>query len=123
MAGLNSVRGLRRPWFVMLSVLALGSTIAVGTFLWLAVELQFLTSVAEHVTQAKPLMSGLRFGFIAMVAIAWPILEAFGRRDAKEPSERWLSLHWRVVGWLVVVELVIGQDLIGRSLIALRGLT
>ncbi len=109
----------------MLSVLALGLIIAVGAFLWLAVELQSLENVAQQVTQAKPLMSGLRIGFIAMVAIAWPVLEAIGRRspDAKEPSERWLSLRWRVVGWLVVIELVIGQDVLGRFLMALRGVT
>ena len=109
----------------MLSVLALAFTIAVGAFLWLAVELQSLEAVAEHVTQAKPLMSGLRIAFIALVAITWPILGAIVRRssDANDETSRWLGLRWRVVGWLVVVELVIGQNVLGRFLIALSGLT
>lgn len=106
-------------------MLALAFTIAVGAFLWLAVELHALESIAEHVTQAKPLMSGLRIGFIAMAAITWPIVGAIVRRssDANGETSRWLGLRWRVVSWLVVVELVIGQDVIGRFLMALSGVT
>lgn len=109
----------------MLSAFALGLTMAVGAFLWLAVELDTLANVADHVTQAKPLMSMLRFGLIAIVAITWPVLATISRRgsDANGEKEPLLSLRWRVVGWLIIVELVIGQDLIGRSAMALSSLT
>ena len=125
MVELNSVAGLRGRWLVILSLLALGCSMAVGAFLWLAVELHTLASIADQVAQAKPLMSGLRFGLIAMLAIAWPILGTLERRgrEADGARHRWLAMRWRVVGWLLVIELVIGQNVLGRFAMAVAGLT
>ena len=125
MVGSNRNLGSRRRWVIILSVFALALSIVVGVFLWSAVELRALTSIAADVTQAKPLMSGLRLSLIALLAIVWPIIGTVGgfSDDGEAEKKRWLALRWRLVGWLLVIELMIGQDLVGQLLVRATDVT
>jgi hypothetical protein len=117
MAGFNNGTGFRRRWFVSLSLIAAVVTIAVGEFLWQAVELSSLATVSERMDQARPLMSGLRFALIGSLAVFWSWLSFLGARSgtANETTRAcWMALRRHVVGWLLLIELAIGQNLFGR---------
>tara|TARA_A100000171_G_scaffold48036_2_gene54920 strand:+ start:396 stop:710 length:315 start_codon:yes stop_codon:yes gene_type:complete len=92
------------------------AAIGLGWLLCQAVALSSLAAVGQRVTEAQPLLSVIRLGLIALLAILWPCV---GDRVCK----KWHStlstaesnqLCWRVVVWLLVIELVIGQNLPGR---------
>ncbi len=117
MAACSNGAGLRRRWFITLSLVATAATIAVGAVLWQAVELGSLTTVSTRVDQLKPLLSGVRFALIGALAFLWPWLPSlWPRADGNHEATRarWIALRWRVFGWLLVIELVIGQNLLGR---------
>jgi len=117
MAACHSGAGLRRRWFYGLSLVAALGVIAVGLLLWQAMALSSLTTVSEAVTEAKPLLSGLRLALIGLLAVVWPRLPSVARSvDVDSPINhaRWLTLRWRVVTWLLVIELIVGQNLLGR---------
>ncbi|ESZ89425.1 hypothetical protein KT71_002348 [Congregibacter litoralis KT71] len=111
----SSNKPLHRRWFVLLSLIAAIGMITIGLVLWKAVGLSSLSSVADRVADAKPVLSGLRFIFIAVLAISWSQLPAFwgitGHDHGIEPGH-WMALRWRVVGWLITVELVLGQNIL-----------
>lgn len=124
MAAFSSGAQMRRRWFLTLSLVAVGSVIAVGLVLWQAVELNSLSTVSERVAVAKPFASAIRCALIGLLALAWPRLPALwpgadGNDDGTHA--RWMALRWRIVGWLIVIELVLGQNLIGRFLGAISG--
>ena len=124
MAGFGNGIGLRRPWLLTLSLLAVVGTIAAGALLWQAVELGSIASVSERLDPLWPLMSGLHLGLIALLALFWPRLSFPGAgsgHDSAETRARWMALRWRVVGWLLVIELVVGQNLFGRLVSVMGG--
>ena len=112
MAACRNGTGWRRRWVFTLSLVAALAVIAMGVFLWQAVELNSLMTVSQRVDQAKPLLGGLRLTLIGLLALLWPWLR--GRVDDEPVRARWMALRWRIVGWLLVIELVIGQNLFGR---------
>lgn len=115
MAACSNGTGLRRRWFVTLSLVAAIGVIAVGMVLWQAVELSSLTAVSERVDRLRPLLGGLRLALIGALAVVWPWLSSPRSRADDDPAHaRWMALRWRVVGWLLVIELIIGQNLFGR---------
>lgn len=119
MAACSNGTGLRRRWFLTLSLVAAAAVIVVGVVLWQAVELSSLTAVSEGVDRWRPLLGGLRLALIGALAAAWlwlPLLTS--RADHETTRARWMALRWRVVGWLLVIELVIGQNLLGRFISA-----
>jgi hypothetical protein len=115
MAACSNGTGLRRRWFLMLSLVAAAAAIVVGVVLWQAVELSSLTAVSERVDRWRPLLGGLRLALIGALAVVWPCLSSLhSRADDEAARAHWMALRWRVVGWLLVIELVIGQNLLGR---------
>ena len=121
MAACSKGAGMRRRWFVTLSLGAALAVVAIGALLWQADELSSLTAVSAQVEQARPLMSALRLAAIGMLAVLWPQLapwvSSLGLRtgaDDESTRTRWMALRWRVVGWLIVIEIIIGQNLLGR---------
>jgi len=115
MAACSNGTGLRRRWFLTLSLVAAAAVIVVGVVLWQAVELSSLTAVSERVDRLRPLLGGLRLALIGALAVVWPWLSLLTlRADDEATRARWTALRWRVVGWLLVIELVIGQNLPGR---------
>jgi len=115
MAACSNGTGLRRRWFLTLSLVAAIGVIAVGMVLWQAVELSSLTAVSERVDRLRPQLGGLRLALIGALVVVWPWLSSLtSRADDEVTRARWMALRWRVVGWLLVIELVIGQNLLGR---------
>lgn len=115
MAACSNGTGLRRRWFLALSLVASAAVIVMGIVLWQAIELSSLTAVSEHVDGLRPLLGGLRLALIGALAVAWPRLSSLRSRAEDEAARaRWMALRWRVVGWLLVIELIIGQNLLGR---------
>ena len=115
MAACSNGTGLRRRWFLSLSLVAAAAMIAVGVVLWRAVGLSSLATVSARVDELGPLLGGLRLALIGALAVAWPWLSSLRlRADDEATRARWTALRWRVVGWLLVIELVIGQNLPGR---------
>ena len=115
MAACSNGTGLRRRWFLTLSLVAAAAVIVVGVVLWQAVELSSLAIVSERVDRLRPLLGGLRLALIGALAVVWPWLSSLrSRADDEAARARWMALRWRVVGWLLVIELIIGQNLLGR---------
>ncbi|MGE0755611.1 MAG: hypothetical protein AB7O38_01255 [Pirellulaceae bacterium] len=115
MAACSNGTGLRRRWFLTLSLVAAAAVIVVGIVLWQAVELSSLAAVSERVDRLRPFLCGLRLALIGALAVVWPWLSSLrSRTDDEATRARWMALRWRVVGWLLVIELVIGQNLLGR---------
>ncbi|MBX3707130.1 MAG: hypothetical protein AB7F35_05250 [Acetobacteraceae bacterium] len=115
MAACSNGSGLRRRWFLTLSLVAAAAVIGVALVLWQAVELSSLAAVSEGVDRWRPLLGGLRLALIGALAVVWPWLSSRRSRADDEPAHaRWMALRWRVVGWLLVIELIIGQNLLGR---------
>jgi hypothetical protein len=111
----------RRRWFVLLTLLAFGLALGIGTFLWHAVQASSLVAIQTHIELMKPLFTTIRLLLIALVALAWPamtrLLHRRGRID-ESGAGRLLSLRWRIVTWLLIIELLLGQNLLGRFLAA-----
>ena len=115
MAACSNGTGLRRRWFLTLSLIAAAGVIVVGVVLWQAVDLSSLAIVSERVDRLRQLLGGLRLALIGALAVVWPWLSSLrSRADDEATRARWMALRWRVVGWLLVIELIIGQNLLGR---------
>lgn len=116
----------RRRWFVLLTLLAFGLALGIGTFLWQAVQASSLVAIQTRVELMKPLFITVRLLLIGLVALGWPAVTRWlhrrGRID-EGGAGRLLSLRWRIVTWLLIIELLLGQNLLGRFLVALAGAT
>ena len=114
---------MRRRWFVLLTLLAFGLALGIGTFLWHAVQTSSVVAIQARIEIMKPTFTLIRFLVIGFVALSWPAitraLHRWGHVD-EAGTARLLSLRWRVVTWLVVIELMLGQNLLGRCLTALQ---
>ena len=114
MAVCSNGTGLRRRWFLTLSLVAAAAVIVLGVVLWQAVELSSLAAVSERVDRLRPFLGGVRLVLIGVLAVVWPWLSSLTLRAADEATRaRWMALRWRIVGWLLVIELIIGQNLLG----------
>ena len=122
MAASSKPRRQRRYWLVGCSLLAFLAALGIGLLLWQAVALSSLASVAQRVTEAKPLLTTIRLGLIALLAMLWPWVSDWLCKKRHSPFSVAESNHlrWRVVGWLLVIELLIGQNLL-THLAALAG--
>ena len=124
MAAFRNGLTMRRRWFVLLTLLAFGLALGIGTFLWNAVQTSSVVAVQTRIEMMKPVFTAIRLLVIGLVALLWPAvartLHRWGRVD-EAGAARLLSLRWRIVTWLVVIELLLGQNLIGQFLAALHG--
>jgi hypothetical protein len=124
MAVSNNGFVLRRRWFVLLTLLALGLALGAGAILWHSVETSAVVAVQTRIDALKPLLTGIRISLIALLAMGWPwivnTLERWGRLDETQATNL-LAVRWRIVSWLVVIELVLGQSLLGQVLAVLQG--
>ncbi len=104
----------RRSWLVGCLLVAFLAALGVGLLLWQAVALSSLATVAQRVSEAKPLLGSVRLGMIALLALLWPWLSDWLCKKRHSPLSKAESnrLRWRVVGWLVAIELLIGQNLL-----------
>ncbi|MDY6980336.1 MAG: hypothetical protein SV201_10675 [Pseudomonadota bacterium] len=123
MAVFRNGRGMRRRWFVLLTLLAFGLALGIGALLWQSVQTTSVVAVQTRIEVLKPIFSAIRLLVIGLVALSWPAvtraLHRWGRVDEARAA-RLLALRWRVVTWLVVIELLLGQNLLGRFLAALQ---
>ncbi|MDT8405321.1 hypothetical protein [Sulfuriflexus sp.] len=124
MAASRNGFAMRRRWFVLLTLLALGLALGIGAFLWHAMQTSSVVALQTRIELMKPIFTTIRLLLIALVALAWPAmtrgLHRWGRVD-EAGAARLLSLRWRIVIWLGVIELVLGQNLLSRFLTALQG--
>ena len=124
MAVSNSSIPKRRSGLVVMSLLAFVLVLAVGVYLWQAVEASSLSVVQTQIGQLKPFLTKIRLLLIGLIAFLWPtmmdLLHRSGRIDA-EGRARLLTLRWRVITWMVVIELILGQNLLGLFLAAWQG--
>ncbi len=106
----------RRTWLVGCSLMAFLAALGMGLLLWQAVALSSLATVAQRVSEAKPLLGAVRLGLIALLALLWPWVSDWLCKKRHSPFSAAESSHhrWRVVGWLLVIELLIGQNLPGH---------
>jgi hypothetical protein len=104
----------RRSWLVGCCLLAFLAALGIGLLLWQAVALSSLATVAQRVSEAKPLLGAVRLGLIALLALLWPWLSDWlcKKRHSSFSIAESNQLRWRVVGWLLVIELLIGQSLL-----------
>ena len=106
-----------RSGLMVMSLLAFILVLAVGAYLWQAVEASSLSAVQAQIGQLKPFLITLRLLLIGLVALFWPtimnLLYRIGRIDA-EGRARLLTLRWRATAWMVVIELILGQNLLGQ---------
>ncbi|MFC1602686.1 hypothetical protein ACFL3U_03865 [Pseudomonadota bacterium] len=114
----------RRSGLVVMFLLAFILVLAVGAYLWQAVEASSLSAVQSQIGQLKPILSSLRLLLIGLIALFWPtlmnLLYRLGRIDA-EGRARLFTLRWRVTTWMVVIELILGQNLLGQFFAAWQG--
>ena len=107
-----------------MSLLAFILVLAIGAYLWHAVEASSLLVVQSQIGQLKTFLTTLRLLLIGLIALFWPtminLLYRIGRIDA-EGRARLLTLHWRVTAWMVVIELILGQNLLGQFFAAWQG--
>ena len=124
MAAFRNGFAMRRRWFVLLTLLAIGMALGIGALLWNAVQTSSVVAIQTRIEMMKPVFTTIRLLVIGLVALSWPAitrtLHRWGRVDEAGVG-RLLSLRWRVVTWLVVIELLLGQNLLGRFLAALQG--
>lgn len=124
MAAFRNGFTVRRRWFVLMTLLALGLALGIGTFLWQSVQTSSVIAIQTRIEAMKPVFTMIRFLVIGLVALSWPAiarrLYRWGRLDEARAA-RLLSLRWRIVVWLIVIELVLGQNLLGRFLTLLQG--
>ena len=104
----------RRAWLVGCLLVAFLAALGIGLLLWQAVALSSLATVAQRVSEAKPLLGAVRLGLIALLALLWPWVSDWLCKNRHSPFSAAESSHlrWRVVGWLLVIELLIGQNLL-----------
>ncbi len=116
MAASSKPRRLCRSWLVGCSLLAFLAALGIGLLLWQAVALSSLATVAQRVSEAKPLLGAVRLGLIVLLALLWPWISDWLCKKRHSPFSAAESnrLRWRVVGWLLVIELLIGQNLPGH---------
>ena len=116
----------RRSGLMVMSLLSFILVLAVGAYLWQAVEASSLSAVQSQIGQLKPFLTTLRLLLIGLIAFFWPalmnLLHRSGRIDA-EGRAQLLTLRWRVTVWMVVIELILGQNLLGQFLAAWQGVT
>ena len=114
----------RLSGLAVMSLLAFALVLAVGAYLWQAVEASSLSVVQSQISQLKPFLTSIRLLLIGLIALFWPIitdlLHRSGRIDTAGRAQL-LTLRWRVVIWLVVIELILGQNLLARFLAAWQG--
>ncbi len=124
MAVFRNGRGMRRRWFVLLTLLTFGLALGIGALLWNAVQTSSVVAIQTRIEVLKPIFSAIRLLVIGLVALSWPavtrMLHRWGRLD-DAGAARLLALRWRVVTWLGVIELMLGQNLLGLFLAALQG--
>jgi len=124
MAVSSNVMLKRRSGLMVMSLLAFILVLAIGAYLWQAVEVSSLSMVQAQIGQLKPFLTTLRLLLIGLIALFWPtimdMLHQLGRIDA-EGRAQLLTLRWRVIAWMVVIELILGQNLLGQFLTAWQG--
>ena len=124
MAVSNNGFTLRRRWFFLLTLLALGLALGAGVILWHSVETTSVVVVQTRIDAFKPLLTGIRLSLIGLVAIAWPwlvnALHRWGRIDGTQAANL-IAVRWRIAIWFVVIELILGQNLLGQVLALLQG--
>ena len=117
MAVFRSGMGVRRRWFVRMTLLAFAFALIVGGILWHSVETSSVVALQARINALKPVLTGFRLGLIALVALTWPFvvnrLQQWGRITETQANAL-QALRWRMVTWLVVIELVLGQNLLGQ---------
>ncbi len=107
----------RHRWFVLLSLLALVLSAGIGMLLWQRVQTSSLEDVATEVEHFTTVMTLLRLGLIAGVAVFWrPIIRVIAGRQCATPHAHLIAWRWRMLGWWVVLELILGQELLNRFL-------
>ncbi len=108
---------LRRRGFLLLTLLALVLSAAVGMVLWQRIQTSSLQAVEAEWRPRTPVMASVRLSLIALVALFWqPITQRIAKRDtlgAEHPAPL-AAQRWRVVTWLVVLELILGQEMFNR---------
>ncbi len=116
--------GLRRRWFLLLTLLVFVLALVFGGILWYSVGTSSVSEIQSRIDALKPLFTGFRLVLIALVAMTWPFLTSglrrWGRIDEGQ-RDTLDNLRWRVMTWLVVIELVLGQNLLGQVLALLQG--
>ncbi len=103
-------------------MLTIALAITIGTVLMHTIQISSVLAVQSSIDSYKPLLTGLRFIVIGLIAYAWPKLIQYAQQSGRISQERGtqlLSLRWRMVGWLLIIELVLGQNLVGRVLTAM----
>ena len=124
MAAFRNGVAMRRRWFVLLTLVAFGLALGIGTFLWHSVQTASVVGIQTRIDMLNPVFTTMRFLVIGLVALSWPAmtraLHRWGRVD-EAGTARMLSLRWRIVAWLILIELVLGQNLLGRCLTELQG--
>ena len=124
MAAFRNGFTLRRRWFVLMTLLALGLALGIGALLWHSVQASSVVAIQTRIEVMNPVFTAIRLLVIGLVALSWSAipraLHRWGRVDEAGVA-RLLSLRWRVVTWLVVIELMLGQNLLDRFLAALQG--
>ena len=115
---------VRRRWFVLMTLLALGLALGIGALLWHAAQTSSVVTIQTRIEMMQPIFTVIRFLVIGLVALSWPAvtraLHRWGRID-EAGAARLLSVRWRIVTWLAVIELMLGQNLLGRCMTALQG--
>ena len=126
MAVSSSAMLKHRSGLVVMSLLAFFLVLAVGGYLWQAIEASSLSVVQTQIGQLKPFLTMLRLLLIGLITLFWPtlmnLLYRTGRIDA-EGRARLLTLRWCVTTWMVVIELILGQNLLGQFFAAWQGTT
>ena len=113
---------MRHRWFLLMSLLSVVGTLALGVLLWQAAQLDTLSVVAGRIETIKPGLGAVRWLLIALLAWAWPVLPRPHKLHGDTITHtHWMAWRWRIVGWLLVIELVLGQNLVGRFWGAVSG--
>lgn len=109
---------------MLLSLMAALMALIVGLFLWDSVKTHSVQVIRSHLEYWQPILTGIRWGLIAGVALAWPRLCRWWvtSGDLRNHKARQLSdLRWRIVGWLAVIELILGQGVLVRAMALISG--
>ncbi len=123
MAAFHNGVAMRRRWFVLLTLVAFGLTLCIGSYLWYAVQASSIAAIQTRIEVMKPIFTTLRCLAIGFVMLSWPVitraLYRWGCIDEAEAGQL-MSVRWHVVTWLLVIELMLGQNLLGRFLAVLQ---
>ena len=110
-------------WFWRLTLLAVTLALVVGALLWRSLETFLIADIQAAVYELKPVLTGIRWGLIGVVAIVWTTLTNrlyHGGCLDEAGKVQLLALRGRVLVWLVMLELVLGQNLTGQFFQAIR---